>query len=252
MNKTLLALLLASLNTISFAQSSSDKNIFSEFSNLKKTVVLEQNYKEKIKALVLNSFLPDVLKQTSFDTSISQYFIVVDAANNSQNLILAFWDSQKNSFELNTTSSKVSTGVKGQFEHFITPIGWVEQKTENGTYRAEGSKNQNGIRGYGAKGMRVWDFGWQHAYTGWLKNNELRDIRMQMHATDPDYLESKLGTPRSKGCVRISAETNKFIDSYGLIDRNIEKDNPNHFVLKHKRNTVKEEGSFVLVINSQI
>jgi hypothetical protein len=114
--------------------------------------------------------------------------------------------------------SPTSTGTTGREQHFITPVGVFDHDGATLDYRAQGTKNENGIRGIGAKGSRVWDFGWQSAQTGWLKNPEMRQIRMEMHATDPDYLEPKLGHPQSKGCVRIGAGLNKFLDHYGILD----------------------------------
>lgn len=43
-------------------------------------------------------------------------------------------------------------------------------------------------------------------------------MRLQMHATDPDLLESRLGTIQSKGCIRIPASLNRFLDVFGVID----------------------------------
>ena len=37
----------------------------------------------------------------------------------------------------------------------------------NMDFRAEGTFNDNGIRGYGRKGMRVFDFGWVVSERGW-------------------------------------------------------------------------------------
>ena len=85
-------------------------------------------------------------------------------------------------------------------------------------YRAEGTFNENHIRGLGLKGMRVWDFGWQQAEKGWTADAQLGEIRLLLHATDPDYLESRLGHPASEGCVRISAAMNRFLDRHGVLD----------------------------------
>ena len=52
--------------------------------------------------------------------------------------------------------------------------------------------------------MRVYDFGWQLGTKGWGKAGEGR-LRLQMHATDPDMLERRMGTSRSKGRIRIPA-----------------------------------------------
>lgn len=115
--------------------------------------------------------------------------------------------------------SPTSTGQTGRDKHFISPLGVFDHDGSILDYRAQGTKNENGIRGIGAKGSRVWDFGWQQAETGWLKNPEMRDIRFELHATDPDLLEQRLGHPASAGCIRISAGLNKFLDHYGILDQ---------------------------------
>src|SRR3954452_3801509 len=58
-------------------------------------------------------------------------------------------------------ATHVSTGKPGRKEHFLTPIGVFRNTADILGYRAEGTKNENGVRGLGMKGMRVWDFGWQ-------------------------------------------------------------------------------------------
>ncbi|OYW12170.1 MAG: hypothetical protein B7Z59_02240, partial [Acidiphilium sp. 37-67-22] len=45
------------------------------------------------------------------------------------------------------------------------------------------------------------------------------EIRLLVHATDPDLLEPRLGHPASQGCVRISAAMNRFLDRHGVLDR---------------------------------
>lgn len=114
--------------------------------------------------------------------------------------------------------SPTSTGRTGSKDHFISPVGVFDHDASIIDYRALGTKNENGIRGIGAKGSRVWDFGWQSAQTGWLKTPEMRTIRFELHATDPDLLEQRLGHPASAGCIRISAGLNKFLDHYAVLD----------------------------------
>ena len=65
--------------------------------------------------------------------------------------------------------------------------------------------------------MRVYDFGWVEAERGWGKGGR-SEIRLQMHATDPVYLEPRLGQAASKGCVRIPAALNRIVDAFGLLD----------------------------------
>ena len=124
--------------------------------------------------------------------------------------------------------TKVSTGQRGRFDYYLTPTGVFLHTDAILDWRAEGTVNPQHIRGLGLKGMRVWDFGWQRAAKGWGTGEE-GDIRLLLHATDPDYLERRLGRPASKGCVRIPAAMNRFLDRYGVLDADYErtaKDDP--------------------------
>jgi hypothetical protein len=120
--------------------------------------------------------------------------------------------------------SKVSTGQAGRRGYYITPTGVFRHTDDILDYRALGTFNENHIRGLGLKGMRVWDFGWQTAEKGWRSDREPGDIRLLMHATDPDYLERRLGRPASQGCVRIPAAMNRFLDLHGVLDADYERD----------------------------
>ncbi len=122
--------------------------------------------------------------------------------------------------------SRVSTGQKGRFDHYITPRGVFHNTDAILGFRAEGTQNENGIRGLGAKGMRVWDFGWHIAMKGWAEVSGKPDripIRLMLHATDPDKLEQRLGRPASQGCVRIPATMNRFLDRHGVLDADYER-----------------------------
>ena len=117
--------------------------------------------------------------------------------------------------------SRVSTGQPNRPDHYITPRGVFHITTEILGYRAEGTLNENGIRGLGAKGMRVWDFGWHMARKGWAVPPGKPDripIRLMLHATDPDRLEARLGRPASQGCIRIPASMNRYLDQHGVLD----------------------------------
>jgi hypothetical protein len=117
--------------------------------------------------------------------------------------------------------SKASTGETGRVGYFITPRGVFLHDGAILDYRALGTKNEYGIRGLGLKGMRVWDFGWQEAKKGWEPGRG--EIRLLLHATDPVYLAPRLGRPASKGCIRIPAAMNRFLDVYGVLDREYEE-----------------------------
>jgi hypothetical protein len=119
--------------------------------------------------------------------------------------------------------SKVSTGQAGRHGYYITPVGVFLHTDGIIDYRAQGTFNENHIRGLGLKGMRVWDFGWQTADRGWRAEADPGEIRLLMHATDPDYLEQRLGRPASEGCVRIPATMNRFLDMHGVLDADYEQ-----------------------------
>ena len=120
-------------------------------------------------------------------------------------------------------TTHASTGQAGRFDHYITPTGIFLHTDAILDYRAEGTFNENHIRGYGLKGMRVWDFGWQDAAKGWREDRERGPMRLLMHATDPDVLERRIGRPASQGCVRIPAALNRFLDRHGVLDADYER-----------------------------
>jgi hypothetical protein len=118
--------------------------------------------------------------------------------------------------------AKVSTGETDRFDYYVTPTGVFPHTELILDWRAEGTFNEHHIRGLGTKGMRVWDFGWQQAARGWGTGEE-GEIRLLMHATDPTYLEQRLGRRASKGCVRIPDAMNRFLDRHGILDRDYEQ-----------------------------
>ena len=79
-------------------------------------------------------------------------------------------------------------------------------------------------------------------------------MRLQMHATDPDFLEKRLGEPASNGCIRISATLNRFIDRYGLIDADYEQVAQHGrlpWVLCGDRTPVVTPGRYLVVVDTQ-
>ena len=151
----------------------------------------------------------------------SQYILVLDRNPNVQAIFLYWLDAQASTDHLRYIgASPASTGKPGRGS-FITPLGVFAHTLENKDFRAEGTLNKFGIRGFGRKGMRVFDFGWVQAERGWGRRGN-SPMRLLMHATDPDYLEQHLGTQWSKGCIRIPATLNTFIDRHGLLDEDYE------------------------------
>lgn len=148
-----------------------------------------------------------------------QYVVMVDRSPAVQAAFI-YWRSPHGNWHF-IGASPVSTGRPGAYEHFLTPLGVFEHSLSNMDFRAEGTRNQLGIRGYGIAGMRVFDFGWVIAERGWGPPGRSA-MRLQMHATDPDVLEPRLGEARSEGCIRIPAKLDDFIDRYGLLDADYE------------------------------
>jgi hypothetical protein len=180
----------------------------------------------------------------------AQYLAVVDRDPNVQALLL-FWRSRDAQYQL-VGASPVSTGAPGSFDHFATPVGVFEHGPWNPDFRAEGTLNANGIRGYGVRGMRVFDFGWQRVPKGW-GDHEVIEMRLQMHATDPDALEQRLGSAQSKGCVRIPAGLDLLLDHFGVLDAEYERlarEGRELWVLDPERETVADPGRYLVVVDS--
>ncbi|AOY97964.1 hypothetical protein BKK81_00635 [Cupriavidus sp. USMAHM13] len=149
-------------------------------------------------------------------------------------------------------AAPISTGRPGRYDYFVTPTGVFEHSLDNMDFRAEGTLNENGIRGYGARGMRVYDFGWVEAERGWGKGGR-SEIRLQMHATDPVYLEPRLGQAASKGCVRIPAALNRIVDAFGLLDADyldaVARGDA-LWVLRRDRTPVSFPGRYLVIVDS--
>jgi hypothetical protein len=107
----------------------------------------------------------------------SQYVVLVDRSPFGQ-AIAVYWMAPNRSFHFMGTFP-ASTGRPGSFDHFLTPTGIFEHTIDDPDFRAEGTRNENGIRGYGRKGMRVFDFGWQQAERGWGRGGEAT-MRLQI------------------------------------------------------------------------
>jgi hypothetical protein len=102
----------------------------------------------------------------------------------------------------------------------------------------------------------VWDFGWQTAERGWRVERDEAEIRLLMHATDPDYLEQRLGRPASQGCVRIPATMNRFLDVRGVLDADYERaardDVRFRAILPAQREPTTLAGNAMVVIDSSL
>ncbi len=181
----------------------------------------------------------------------SQYGVYVDRNPSRQMIFVFFFDCFLRSVKF-IGADKVSTGNPKRKGHFLTPIGVFENTIKNFGYRALGTKNDQGWKGLGEKGSRVWDFGWQK--TDYKK--EKRDIRLLLHATDLVYGEKRLGTIDSMGCIRISAKLNKFLDCYGILDKDYYENSKSikavSWLLRPNSQPIVFVGRYLLVSDSSL
>ncbi|WP_080966683.1 L,D-transpeptidase [Variovorax paradoxus] len=181
---------------------------------------------------------------------VPQYVALVDRSPNVQ-AIFIYWLGD-GAAPLLVGAAAASTGRGGEFDHFETPLGVFELTTDNPDFRAEGTRNEHGIRGYGAKGMRVFDLGWQQARRLWGQGG-IGTMRLQMHATDPDLLEPRLGSVQSKGCIRIPASLNRLLDRFGVLDADYlaaaAQGSP-MWVLPADQTPVEGAGRYLIVVDS--
>jgi hypothetical protein len=150
-------------------------------------------------------------------------------------------------------ASHVSTGKPGRLQHFKTPLGVLLNDGSEIGYRAQGTFNQYHIRGLGVKGMRVWDFGWQTT-DDWRTPGATMEVRVEMHATDPDVLEERIGRADSEGCIRLPDALNRFLDRHGIIDAAIERlgesDGGYRALLSRELDPTPLAGDAVIVVDS--
>ena len=193
------------------------------------------------------------LDQATIVLDRPQLVVVVDRAPSAQDLRIMLADQAGPWRTVGV--GKVSTGQCERRGYFITPTGVFQHTDGILDYRAEGTPNESGIRGLGIKGMRVWDFGWQMAEPGWGTDRAPREIRLQVHATDPAYLEQRLGRPASKGCIRVSTAMNRFLDIHGVLDADYERTAPTDpriaAVLLPERTPTRLAGTLLIVIESR-
>ena len=180
----------------------------------------------------------------------ARYVALVDRSPNVQ-AIFIYWLND-GAAPLLIGAAAASTGRGGEFDHFETPLGVFEHSTANPDFRAEGTRNKFGIRGYGTKGLRVFDLGWQQARRLWGQGG-LSTMRLQMHSTDPDLLEPRLGSVQSKGCIRIPASLNRLLDRFGVLDADYlaaaAQGSPT-WVLPADQTPVEGAGRYLIVVDS--
>lgn len=197
------------------------------------------------------TLLHDALERAGVLPQGAEYVALVDRSPKVQ-AIFIFWLAPGFA-PLLVGASPVSTGRGGAFDHFETPLGVFAHTGANPDFRAEGTRNEHGIRGYGAKGMRVFDLGWQRAERLW-GGGGVSTMRLQMHATDPELLEPRLGSVQSKGCIRIPASLNRLLDRFGVLDADYlatEAEGRTMWVLPPDQTPVEGAGRWVVIVDTQ-
>lgn len=187
-------------------------------------------------------------------TPNGQFVLVVDRAPHAQAAVL-WWLPPEGGFDAARVvgASPVSTGRATGYDHFETPLGVFPHSLANPDFRAEGTPNAQGICGYGARGMRVFDFGRQQGWRGW-GGGGWGQMRLQMHATDPQRLEPRLGTQQSKGCIRIAASLNRFLDHHGVLDADYDAAiarGESFWVLRPDRQVTPWAGRWLVVVDRE-
>jgi hypothetical protein len=197
------------------------------------------------------TLLRRALTESGFEHDAAQYIVLVDR-NALVQTAMIFWKSDSGGFAF-IGASPASSGQPGRFEHFETPLGAFQHSLDNPDFRAEGTRNEFGVLGYGRKGLRVYDFGWVEAPKGWGDGRQ-SIMRLQMHSTDLELLEPRLGSTQSKGCIRISASLNRFIDHYGILDAHYERAlaaGQPLWVLSPDREPTPWSGQFLVVVDTR-
>ncbi|WP_244221105.1 L,D-transpeptidase [Paraburkholderia aromaticivorans] len=195
--------------------------------------------------------LQAALRENTLGNLSGEYVVLVDRNANVQAVFIYFRATPADVWQM-IGASPVSTGQPGEYDHFITPLGVFEHTPANMDFRSEGTQNENHIRGYGKRDMRIFDLGWAQGERGWGKGG-MSQMRFQMHATDPDRLESLLGIRHSKGCVRIPASLNTFLDHYGILDAEyaaLVESGRSLWVLKSDRHLTPWAGRYLVVVDS--
>lgn len=183
----------------------------------------------------------------------SQYAVMVDRNPYVQAVFVYWLDAREAPHRAHFIgASPASTGKSGKFDHFITPLGVFANTLGNKDFRATGTLNEFGFRGFGRKGMRVYDFGWAQGERGWGRGGP-GQMRLLLHTTDPDRLEHYLGRAMSKGCIRIPETLNTFIDRYGLLDADYEQglaSGKKYWLLRPDRTPTPWSGRYLVIVDS--
>lgn len=190
------------------------------------------------------------LHDAGLDLAESQYLLYVDRNPRRQLALVGFYDARTGRV-LPVGVDLISSGnIAKSGDYYVTPTGVFENLVENFGYRAQGTPNKDGWLGLGAKGSRVWDFGYAKSQRMYQGAPTLSEMRLLIHSTDPAKGEKRLGRMDSKGCVRVSAGLNAFLDVHSILDKNYEdwiKGRGASWLLLKDRAPVRYPGRYMVI-----
>jgi len=174
------------------------------------------------------------LKSENILLDSSQFVSVVDL--DKQLYLITFWDNETQDFYyigkdfISSGNINREAEIKyGDNHYFKTPAGIF--KSKNG-WRSDGKKNDDNITlGYGYEGRYIFYFGKQDSirFNTFDKNKEKiydkekwKLIKDTLDLAVHSHKSSKImGKPNSHGCVRMSDELNRFLDSNSILHKNV-------------------------------
>jgi hypothetical protein len=193
------------------------------------------------------------LREAKIGLTESQYVLFVDRNPSMQVALVGFYNAPRREL-VPVGLDLISTGnITHGEDYFLTPLGVFENVVDNFGYRAEGTPNKDGWLGLGARGSRVWDFGYQRGRKLYRGSDTLSQMRLLIHSTDPVGGEQRLGRINSKGCIRISAGLNGFLDMYSILDKNYEEwalTKKKTWLLNKDRTPVRFPGRYLIIGDS--
>lgn len=198
---------------------------------------LDKIYKSKTKLLENDQLywekLQLKLQEKNLDLKHSQFVSVIDL--DKQFLILTLWDQSSKYYHyigkdfISTGDMEREAEVKYGEDHYMkTPSGIFR---DQGGWRSDGEYNKDNItKGYGSKDRFVFYFGTQPTvrYNTFDKNGtKITDstkwklITDEMEFAAHSHISTKpMGQPFSHGCIRMTDEMNRFMDTNLILHKN--------------------------------
>ncbi len=218
---------------------------------------LAQNYAQEVRPRLT---IPDaeqnawalLLSTLLADKDLAPQYVVLVDRNPFIQAVTIYWMAPDRTFHF-IGASPASTGKPGRFDHFITPTGIFEHTIANPDFRAEGTRNENGILGYGRRGMRVYDFGWQQAERGWgWAAKPPCASRCTLPTPSSWRSDSALSSPKAASASPPTLNT--FIDRHAILDADYEQamaSGQTFWVLSQTREPTPWSGRYLVIVDTE-